>query len=305
MRPAFSVLFLTTLIGVGQGLFITLFLCELIAPGWLTHEFMIGGAVLVLIFSGLGGISSVFHLGHPERAWRAMTMWRTSWLAREGIALPSFMAAVFAYGLAHWTGFGNTLIIGTVGVLLAIALYVCTGMIYGAIKVLKEWAHPMTLVNFIVLGCASGTTLAAAYASLAAPAYASPELVAPLAQAAIAWTVLGMLTRGASMWRNATLRPVSTLQTAIGIRHPHIVQKSQGSMGGSFNTREFFHGKSPAFVRGVMVTMVLGAFVLPLFLVLAVPLLAFVVQYVGLLAERWYFFAEAQHPQNLYYQGKS
>lgn len=305
MRPAFSVLFLTTLIGVGQGLFITLFLCELIVPGWLTHEFMIGGTVLVLIFSGLGGISSVFHLGHPERAWRAMTMWRTSWLAREGIALPSFMAAVFAYGLAHWTGFGNTLIIGTVGVVLAIALFICTGMIYGAIKVLKEWAHPMTLVNFIVLGCASGTTLAAAYASVAAPMYASPELVAPLAQAAIAWTVLGLLTRGASMWRNATLRPVSTLQTAIGIRHPNIVQKSQGSMGGSFNTREFFHGKSPAFVRGVMVTMVLGAFMLPLALVMAVPLLAFIVQYLGLLAERWYFFAEAQHPQNLYYQGIS
>jgi DMSO reductase anchor subunit len=26
------------------------------------------------------------------------------------------------------------------------------------------------------------------------------------------------------------------------------------------------------------------------------------VQYIGLLAERWLFFAEARHPQNLYYQ---
>jgi DMSO reductase anchor subunit len=32
------------------------------------------------------------------------------------------------------------------------------------------------------------------------------------------------------------------------------------------------------------------------------PIVAFLVQYTGLLAERWYFFAEAQHPQNLYYQ---
>ena len=34
------------------------------------------------------------------------------------------------------------------------------------------------------------------------------------------------------------------------------------------------------------------------------PLLAiaFVIQYVGLLAERWFFFAQANHPQNLYYQ---
>jgi DMSO reductase anchor subunit len=32
------------------------------------------------------------------------------------------------------------------------------------------------------------------------------------------------------------------------------------------------------------------------------PLVAFVLQYLGLIAERWYFFAEARHPQNLYYQ---
>ncbi len=297
MRPAFSVLFLTTLIGVGQGLFIALFFCELLAPATLSRDFFVGGTVLALIFSGLGGISSVFHLGHPERAWRAMTMWRTSWLAREGIALPAFMGAVFAYGLAHWTGFGHTLAIGVVGVVLALTLFICTGMIYGAIKVLKEWAHPLTLVNYTVLGCASGTTLAAAYAS-----FTAPDLAMPLAQAAFALTALGVLTRGSSLWRNATLRPVSTLQTAIGIRHPRIVQKSQGAMGGSFNTREFFHGKSPAFVRGVLITMLLGAFVMPMVLVLSLPLLAFVFQYIGLLAERWYFFAEGQHPQNLYYQ---
>jgi DMSO reductase anchor subunit len=30
--------------------------------------------------------------------------------------------------------------------------------------------------------------------------------------------------------------------------------------------------------------------------------LAFVVQYAGLIAERWFFFAQSSHPQNLYYQ---
>ncbi|MFA6920390.1 MAG: DmsC/YnfH family molybdoenzyme membrane anchor subunit [Gallionella sp.] len=300
MRPAFSVLFLTTLIGAAQGLFITLYLCELLMPVPLSDGFFAGGSVLVLILSSLGGISSVFHLGHPERAWRAMTMWRTSWLAREGIALPAFMAAVFAWGLAHWAGFGYTLAIGTAGVVLSLALFVCTAMIYAAIKVLKEWAHPLTLINFIVLGSASGTTLAAAYA-----AFAAPELASMLARAAFVLTILAVFTRSASLLRNAGLTPASTLQSAIGIRHPKIVQKAQGSMGGSYNTREFFHGKSPAFVRGVLITLVLCTFVLPLLLVLTLPLLAFILQYAGLLAERWYFFAEAQHPQNLYYQGKS
>ena len=300
MRPAFSVLFLTTLIGAGQGLFIALFLSELLAPAAVNAEFLIGGTAIVLVLCGLGLIASFFHLGHPERAWRSAMMWRTSWLSREVIALPAFMGAAFAYGVAHWSGFGHTLAIGTVGVILSITLFVCTGMIYAAIRVLKEWAHPLTLVNFALLGSASGVTLAAAYAG-----FTAADLAMPLAQAAFALTGLALLMRGASLWRNATLTPTSTLQTAIGIRHPRIVQKAQGAMGGSYNTHEYFHGKSAPFVRGVLVTLVLGSFVLPLLLVLAVPLLAFVVQYVGLLAERWYFFAEAQHPQNLYYQGKS
>ncbi len=297
MRPAFSVLFLTTLIGAGQGLFIALFFIELLAPSGASREFFAGGSLLVVFLMGLGGISSVFHLGHPERAWRAMSQWRTSWLAREGIALPAFSAVAFAWGVAHWMNLGHTFAIGVLGVVLALALFVCTGMIYVAIKVLKEWSHPLTVVNFIVFGCASGTVLAAAYAS-----FMAPDLAAPLARTAFVLTLLSLVTRGASLWRNATLRPVSTLQTAIGIRHPRIAQKAQGAMGGSFNTREFFHGKSPAFVRGILATIVFGVFVLPLALMLLAPLAAFLIQYAGLLAERWYFFAEAQHPQNLYYQ---
>lgn len=297
MRPAFSVLFLTTLIGAGQGLFIALFFIELLAPTSVTANFFAGGSLLIVALLGLGGISSVFHLGHPERAWRAMTQWRTSWLAREGIALPAFSAAAFAWGLSHWLNWGHTFAIGVVGVILSLTLFICTAMIYVAIKVLKEWSHPLTPVNFILFGCASGTTLAAAYAS-----FMAPDLTAPLAKSAFVLTLLSLVTRSAALWRNARLRPVSTLQTAIGIRHPRIVQKAQGAMGGSFNTREFFHGKSPAFLRGIIAAMALGAFVLPLALVMSAPLLAFLIQYLGLLAERWYFFAEAQHPQNLYYQ---
>lgn len=298
MHPALSVLLLTTLIGAGQGLFIALFAVELLAPAAAGPGFFVGGSAIALALCAGGLAASFFHLGHPERAWRAAAMWRTSWLSREVIALPAFMAAAFAYGLAHWSGTGPTVAIGVVGVVLALTLYVCTGMIYAAIKVLKEWAHPLTLVNFTVLGCASGAALAAALASVVAP-----DLALPLAQAAFALTVLGLVTRGAALVRNARLRPVSTLQSALGIRHPRIVQKSQGAMGGSFNTREFFHGKSVGFVRGILVSLVLGVFVLPLMLVLIQPILAVLVQYAGLLAERWYFFAEAQHPQNLYYRG--
>lgn len=297
MRPAFSVLFLTTLIGTGQGLFIALFFTELLAHTLVTPQFLIGGSALVLGLCGLGLMASFFHLGHPERAWRAAAMWRTSWLSREVIALPAFMALDFAYGVAHWTGAGNTLLLGLIGVVLALILFICTAMIYAAIKVLKEWAHPLTLVNFTVLGTASGMTLAAALA-----VFTAPELAGGLGRAAFVLISLGLLTRGAALLRNARLSPASTLQSALGIRHPRIVQKSQGAMGGSYNTREYFHGKSLGFVRAIVPAFLVMAFIAPLMLVYSLPLLAFLVQYAGLLAERWFFFAEARHPQNLYYQ---
>ncbi len=130
---------------------------------------------------------------------------------------------------------------------------------------------------------------------------------------ALGLTVAGLVTRSAALWRNARLRPRSTLQTAIGVKHPRVVQKAQGFMGGSFNTREFFHGRGPGTLRAVKWLFIVAGFVLPV-LLLAGGLaasspqllwLAVLMQFAGLMAERWFFFAQANHPQNLYYQAVS
>lgn len=322
MHPAFSVIFLTTLIGAAQGLFLALFTAQSYAAFKLlpqpdAHNFYGQGSVLalLLLIAGLG--ASFFHLGHPERAWRTATKWRTSWLSREVIVLPAFMGVVFLYGLAHWLNWhpvlmtlpgglpvDPTAILGVAGTVLAFALFVCTAMIYACLKFLAEWHSPLTVANYILLGGASGFTLAAAFATQTAP-----ELVGFLAGWAAILTAIGFVSRCASLYRNCRLKPKSTLRTAIGIKHPKIVQKTQGFMGGSFNTREFFHGKTVGLLRSVKWFFLLAAFLLPLAMLAigmqcgaVVLALAFVVQYLGLLAERWYFFAQANHPQNLYYQ---
>jgi len=314
MQPALSVLFLTTLIGAGQGLFLALFLAELAGHvGWLapvSRPFLALASVVALVLMGLGLFSSFFHLGRPERGWRAATRWRTSWLSREVIVLPLFMAALALYALAQASGWSAshavpTLALGAVTALLALALYVCTGMIYACLKFLQEWASPLTVINYLLLGVASGFTVATALA-----AYAALALMPFFGTGALLATAAAFVGRGAALVRNARLRPRSTLATAIGIRHPRIVQISQGMMGGSFNTREFFHGRSRAFFRSIKWVFVVLAFALPAALLAAglwlsaplLPALAFVIQYVGLLAERWFFFAQANHPQNLYYQ---
>ncbi|MFZ5545797.1 MAG: dimethyl sulfoxide reductase anchor subunit family protein, partial [Pseudomonadota bacterium] len=294
MRPAFSVIFLTTLIGAGQGLYLMCFAAQLAGVnGEGTQGFLFAGAGLSLLLTGLGLVASFFHLGHPERAWRAAAMWRTSWLSREVIVLPLFMAGVFAWGLAQALGLAAwvVLVLGTFTALACVALFVCTAMIYASLRFLQEWATPLTLLNYALLGTASGATLATALAAALAPA-----LVAACATAALAFTAAGLLARGASLVRNARLKPRSTLQSAIGIRHPRIVQRSQGFMGGSFNTREFFHGRSAHALRGVKWGFLLLGFALPMALLaagLSSPSLpwfaaAFALQYLGLLAERWF-----------------
>lgn len=309
MNPAFSVVLLTTLIGAAQGLFLALFGADVAA--WLgaidaqSAGFFGWGALVVVAFASLGLAASFFHLGRPERAWRSAAMWRTSWLSREVVALPAFIAAAALYGVTHALGAPAALPIGLAGTIVCVALFVCTGMIYACLRFLQEWHTPLTVLNFVVLGTASGLSLAAAFSAVMAPA-----LARGYASLAAAATLVALCTRTMSLTRNVRLRHRSTIQTAIGIRHPQIRQISQGFMGGSFNTREFFHGRSRAFLRHVRSIFLLTAFVIPLVILYvaaaagsAVGLVAaFAVQFAGLVAERWYFFAEARHPQNLYYQ---
>ncbi len=310
MQPAFSVIFLTTLAGAAQGLFLALYGTEISGLGALpapdSRQFLSSASGVALLLTGLGLLASFFHLGHPERAWRTATMWRTSWLSREVIALPVFMLGLFLYAAAHWFGVGNTRLIGAVTVLLCLALFVAMSMVYASVRFLQEWASPLTLVNYLLLGCASGLTLA----TLLAAGMGMSALVTPYAMAAAVLTLLAWVTRTASLVRNARLKPKSSLQSAVGIKHPRIVQKAQGFMGGSFNTREFFHGRSAQLLRSVKWVFLLLVFPLPLLCLAlgvsatstALLFMAFALQYLGLLLERWFFFAQANHPQNLYYQ---
>ena len=303
MRPAFSVIFLTTLIGAGQGLFLSVFL-----NGYGADRFTTVGIACTVGLAAAGLIASFFHLGRPERAWRSAAMWRTSWLSREVILLPAFMALAAAYGIAHRMGSTLALPLGIAAALAGVCLFFCTGMIYACIRFLQEWASPFTVVNFFLMGCASGATLSAALAALL-----EPRLAGPIALQAIMLTAIALLVRFASLVRNDRIVPRSSLQSAIGVNERGIRQVTQGFTAQSFNTLEFFHGAGPGTLPRVRVGFLALAFVAPVALLLlaasdhrpSIAAAAFAVQYAGLVMERWYFMAQANHPQNLYYQNKA
>ena len=323
MHPAFSVIFLSTLIGAGQGLYLALYTGQLysafkVLPVQDSAHYYVLGSLIVLVLLVAGLFSSFFHLGRPERAWRSAARWRSSWLSREVITLPAFISAVAAWGLIHYVGWNPllftfsgayqidlSLVVGAAATLLCFTLFLCTGMIYACIKQLQEWATPLTVVNYTLLGISSGFMLATTFA-----AWQGSGLSDFFGGWAIFSTIVAFATRTASLVRNARIKHKSTLESAIGIRHARIEQKAQGAMTGSFNTREYFHGATQRNFKSVKWVFLLLVFPVPLLLLsiglgtqaISLLLSAFLIQYAGLLAERWFFFAQANHPQNLYYQ---
>ncbi len=321
MKPAISVILLTTLIGTGQGLFIAQFSADafvvltILEP--LQSENALPATALSLLFLFAGLTASFFHLGRPERAWRVAAMWRTSWLSREVIALPATMVLICVYGLLKYRGDGSVVfvlgngnpvhiatLVGVFAMLAVFMLYICTAMIYSCLEFLRQWYSPLTALNFTLMGSASGFTLATAVSAATQTGHGDYFLAM-----AILLTLLALLSRFITLLRNRRLRKPSTLQSAIGIHHPTIRQIAQGAMGGSFNTRAFIHQYGAAVITFSRRYFLIAGFIFPTLLLsfsaansTALCLLAFGVQFTGLLVERWYFFIEVEHPQNIYYQ---
>jgi DMSO reductase anchor subunit len=304
VNPAWSVVLFTTLAGAAQGLVVTLALAELAALPMSTGFLALALALAVLMLLAALGASTL-HLGRPARAWRAVLMWRTSWLSREVIVLPAFIGVCALWWLALVQGW-NQPWLPWAALVLAAALWLCTAMIYACIRFIQERAQPLTLVNFTLIGLSSGLVLACALAAL----FDQLALRQAAGPSALGVTLAAWATRMAALRHNARLRHRSTLQSATGWHAPKLVQTSMGMTGGAFNTREFFHGRTPALLRTLRYAFLVFGFALPALLLawgLASPalwpwLLAPAVQMPGLLAERWFFLAQAQHPQNLYYQ---
>ena len=164
------------------------------------------GLAQALLLAGLA--ASFLHLGHKMRAWRAVLMWRTSWMSREVILLPAFIGLVALWWLA--LAAGGSLASGVLGrvwlpalvVLSALALWYCTAMIYACLRFIEEWAHPLTVVNFILIGLSAGLVLGCALAALSG----EQALLRAAGPWAFAVTWLAWATRRLSLRRNSLLR---------------------------------------------------------------------------------------------------
>lgn len=305
MHPAISVIFFTVTSGAGFG-FMAMLGLGVGMPGGPWEAFLICGLAGSLAIAGL--IASTFHLGHPERAWRAFSQWRSSWLSREGVAAVVTLCLFGIYALV-WMIFG--LRIGWLGILIAIgsvATVFTTSMIYAQLKTVPHWNHFMTPICYLGFSGAAALLLVAALGTDQTVLQTDPVLLATISLI-VAW-VLKLIwwqrnRHGSSQTANSTKESATGLGMIGKVRlfeKPHT--------GENYLTKEMVHqvGRKHA-VKLKMIALFLG-FVIPGVLCLTVLfaplgteliLLAFCFFLAGLFVERWLFFAEATHVVSLYY----
>ncbi|HLY46475.1 MAG TPA: DmsC/YnfH family molybdoenzyme membrane anchor subunit [Stellaceae bacterium] len=310
MHPALSIVFFTTASGAG---FALLFLIGIGVPlGLLPDDPWFGLAALALAFALAAGglVSSAFHLGHPERAWRAFSQWRSSWLSREGVmSVKTFVpAAIFAIG---WVLFGATSgFIGLCGILaaaLAAGTIYCTGMIYASLKPIHQWRNRWTVPNYLALGLMSGFLLL--------------DLILRFwVSSPVGTTILTLMAIAAAWWlKEAYWRLIDTTSapstvasaTALGSRgrvrlleQPHtqdnyLLQEMGYRMARKHRARLRVIARIAGFALPALLTLV--ALVAAGKTAAIAAAIAVATAGLGLIIERWLFFAEAKHTVTLYY----
>ncbi len=310
MHPAYSVILFTTMSGAGYGLLALLSAAGLLKLVPLDPWLGFAGFLIAYGMITIGLLASTFHLGHPERSWRAFSQWRTSWLSREGVlaVFTYFPTGLFALG---WF-FGKTEYwawdaLGWLGVACSIATVYCTAMIYASLKTIRQWHLPSVAPVYVLIAAATGAVLLNLL--LVAFRNASDWSV---------WTAMGLLAIALvaklTYWfsaDNANRTHTAGRATGLG-RFGKVSPVDAPHSTPNFVMREMGYkvGRKHARVLRVL-TIVLG-FIIPIIATAimlvnaALPIglwatLAVVSSATGVLIERWLFFAEAQHVVTLFY----
>lgn len=303
MHPAFSVIVFTTLSGFGYGLAALLGLFQP-DPLLLAVKF---GYVLSFGSIALGLLSSTLHLGNPQRAWRALSQWRSSWLSREGVlAIVTFAPLTVQTFMVLFQDSSSAWIGVVIAILSAITVY-ATSMIYASLKTVNAWHNSVTNTCYLLFALSSGFV---ALATLSAFQKANTSIITLAVVAMIAaWIAKTLWYR-----RLDHESGPSTPESATGLGHIGKVRLlERPHMGENYLTREMgfrIARKHAAKLR--MLAYVFGLFMPTLLLLLMMAtgavffgLIAMLSHFSGLLTERWLFFAEAKHAVSVYYGSES
>ncbi|MDE2444881.1 MAG: dimethyl sulfoxide reductase anchor subunit [Alphaproteobacteria bacterium] len=306
MNPAYSVIFFTTASGAGYGLLaLTAFAASSHGPAS-SLGFALACIVLSLVLITAGLLSSTAHLGRPERAWRAFSQWRSSWLSREGIVAVVTYPVALAFGLV-WSGLVDMpALIRPLGLLTAAmcALTVfCTAMIYRQLTTIPAWANRFAVPGYLLFGLATGAGLLSLLSVVfgrfqagAGPFQVVLTMILIVAVMALKWFY----------WRWLEMRPTQfTMAEATGLGDgvrqwevPHtarnFIMKEMGFQVARAHAQRL--QRICLLLLAVALVSMLASLLLPWSVAIAAITLL-----LAAWTERWLFFAQAEHVSALYY----
>ncbi len=304
MRPAFSVIFFTVSSGAGLGLLVWLVVLSATGLyGGVSPDMVLPMLALGLLLTTAGLLSSTLHLANPKNAWRAFSQFRTSWLSREGVFAAAIFPVAGLFGVLSMVDApaAPRVFAGGLLVLLALGLLYCTGMIYACLKTIPRWHTRLVPAGYVLMGLYSG-----ALAALPFLTRGFAEGVSPLALASLP-LLAAFIVKAVYFFRFRAPDARFTLNDALPLGKKTIRLLDVGHTHGTFLTDEFYFKLARSHAQRLRVAALGLGFVVPLLILASgtrsVVLLAAaaVSCLLGLLAERWLFFAEAEHVVRLYH----
>ncbi|ADO46103.1 sulfur reductase gamma subunit [Hydrogenobacter thermophilus TK-6] len=312
MHPPLSLIWFFLTAGTSIGLFSFIYLTDFLSLFGLNTSLppnmILFSCVISLVLIALGAIGASFHLGHKLRAWKAIKRFHTSWLSREAVFSGAYGFTLLLYGVSYYFNlhpavqhfFGiSTLLLGWLSAF-------STAMIYASNRFVLEWNTSLTVLYYLNMYLMLGSS-----AFLATAYHYKPELIKPYLLLALLFVFLGLALRIAFNVRQFFLkRP--TINEALNLPHNRPVKVlDTGTTTNNYCTEEFYYRRGKEMLSFVLPLAYIFTFVIPLMLLLyslisanykyAFYALAYASLFVGSALERWSFFVEGNHVQNLFY----
>jgi len=312
MHPPLSLIWFFLTAGISIGMFNFLYFMEFLTlfgkNTAMPRNAVLTALVISLVLVGLGAIGASFHLGHKLRAWKAIKRFHTSWLSREAVFSGAYGFVLFLYALSYYFN-ASPFIQHTFGIIAYILGWLSafsTAMIYASNKFVLEWHTPLTVLYYLNMYLMLGSS-----AFLALTYHYRPEFIPNYLFLTFLFVSLGLAFRIAFNIRQFII-PRPTINEALNLPHNRPIRVlDTGTTTDNYCTTEFYYKKGKDLIGSVLPLAYILTFVVPLFLILyswitgnynyAFYTITFASLAIGSLLERWCFFVEGNHVQNLFY----
>ena len=307
MHPSKSIIFFTVISGTGYGIFIGLLFNILFIEISYSLNYKLFISLVSFLMIVLGLLSSTLHLGHPERAWRAFSQWKSSWLSREGLVsvITFFPMVLFYYfWINNINGYVFLLIILCIFSLLTIF---CTGQMYATLKTIPSWNNSLVTPIYIFNGITVGSLFV-----YSINFYFNYNIF--LYEKFIIITITINLLLKISYWILIRQKNNTNIQTAVGIKSKDISFFEGPHTGKNYLTTEMINKSNNKNNNFLRLTFCILTFIIPLYMINQYSTLiadqfilklsmifVFILALVGMIIERYLFFIQSKHVVGLYY----